>query len=97
MNKIITWIKNKLGLRIYGKTKLLLAFEYGLVLAETASKQNVELNQELSLRAEDMIENEFSKNDATHCGVQMLPNILSVFETDSAPKDDTEETDTIIS
>lgn len=65
----------------FGRKKLFLAFEYGVVLAEVAQKQGVELTPEIVERAERMIEGEFKK-DPTRLSVDIIPNILSVFELD---------------
>ncbi len=69
------------GLPFFSKNKLKLAFEYGLILAEVAKEQGVEVTPEMSKRAEVMIENEFKKDEMT-IALEMTPNILSVFETD---------------
>lgn len=75
-------LKKLLNFRLFGKKKIILAFEYGLVLAEVAQKQGVELTPEIVERAERMIENEFQNGTATRLSVDMIPNILSVFELD---------------
>lgn len=72
-------------LPFFRKKKLLLAFEYGVIMCETARERGIEVTKEMVARAEEMIENEFVNNDVTHCAMQMLPNVLSVFETDSSP------------
>jgi len=66
----------------FGRKKLFLAFEYGLILSEVAQKQGVELTPEIVARAEKMIENEFKNNDPTHLATQIVPLIMSVFELD---------------
>lgn len=58
----------------------MLAFEYGLVLAEVAHKQGVELTPEMVDRAEKMIEGEFQNGTPTRISVDMIPNIMTVFE-----------------
>lgn len=92
------WILEFLGIPLYSKQKVLLAFEYGMIISDTAHAQGVELNRGLFERAEEMIASEFTRNDAQHCGSQMLPNVLSVFDTDSAGSDPAEEEveDTIV-
>jgi len=67
---------------LFGKRKLLLSFEYGVILAQAALENKVELTPELIAKAEEMIIGEFSKKDATRVAVDMVPNILSVFELD---------------
>lgn len=68
--------------RLFGKQKLLLAFEYGLTIARTAHDMNRELTPELVEKAEEMILNEARTQTATHMATNMVPNILSVFELD---------------
>lgn len=69
-------------LPFFGKKKLLLAFEYGVILSQVAKEQGVELTPEMVLRAEAMIENEFSTQNPTRLAVEMTPLLLTVFETD---------------
>ncbi len=68
-------------LPFFGKKKLLLAFEYGVVLSEVAKEMKVEVTKEMSEKAEKMIENEFRNKSATRLSVEMEPNLLSIFET----------------
>jgi hypothetical protein len=67
---------------LFGKKKLLLSFEYGVILAQTALENKVELTPELIAKAEEMIIGEFSKGNATRIAVDMIPNIISIFELD---------------
>lgn len=71
-----------LKLPIFGKKKLLLAFEYGLILAKTAQEHKIELNADHVKRAEIMIEGEFRNQTVEHNAVNMIPNLLTVFEFD---------------
>lgn len=64
------------------RAKLLLAFEYGLLLYDVAKQQGVELTPELVTRAEKMIENEFATQDASFLAGNIVPNLLTVFELD---------------
>jgi len=68
---------------LFGKKKLLLAFEYGVVLAEVAQKQGIEMTPELIKKAEIMIENEFRNESLSRLSGTMIINILSVFELDT--------------
>lgn len=70
-------------LPFFGRQKLLLAFEYGLLIAETARQNNVEINPELIKKAEIMLEGEARSQTATHMATQIVPNLLSVFELDT--------------
>ncbi len=65
----------------FGKKKLILAFEYGMIFASCAKDHNVELTPELSLRFEKMLWNEFTKKNPTQLSIDMQANVLSVFET----------------
>lgn len=71
-----------LKLPFFGRDKLILAFEYGLILAEVAKKQNVELTPEIVIRAEKMLENEFKNQRATFLATNIVPNLMTVFELD---------------
>lgn len=62
--------------------KLLLAFEYGIILSNVAKAMDVELTTEIVKRAEDMIINEFKGKSPTKLATDMHPNLLSIFETD---------------
>jgi hypothetical protein len=66
----------------FNKKKLLLAFEYGVTISETAKEMNIELTPEIMEKAEIMIVNEFKKGNPTRIAVDMVPNILSIFELD---------------
>ncbi len=67
---------------IFGRKKLLLAFEYGVVIADVARKMKVRMTPELIKKAEIMLEGEFTSQSATHLATNMTPNILSAFELD---------------
>lgn len=71
-----------LKLPFFGKKKLLLAFEYGVVLATTAQKHGVEVTPDLIKKAEAMIEGEFRIQTPTRLAVDMVPNLLTAFELD---------------
>lgn len=71
-----------LNLPFFGRKKLLLAFEYGVVIARTAMEQGRELTPELIEKAEIMVENEARTQTASRFATQMTPNVLSVFELD---------------
>lgn len=68
--------------RFFGKKKILLSFEYGVVLSQVAAEQGIELTPEMIERAEDMIIGEFGSQSPTRLSVEMIPNIMSVFELD---------------
>lgn len=74
-------IKDKLPF-FFGRKKLFLSFEYGVVLSQVAQNQGVELTPEIIEKAERMIENEFKHGNPTRLAVDIIPNILSIFEID---------------
>jgi len=69
-----------LGLPIYSKKKLLLAFEYGVILSEVAKEKNIPLTSEITGRMEEIIKKEFIKKNPTRLSVDMIVNILASFE-----------------
>lgn len=66
---------------LYSNKKLRLAFEYGLVLKETAKVQGVEVTPELIEKAEKVIVSEFSSKSAKRVANDMALNLLAIFET----------------
>lgn len=68
--------------RFYGKQKLMLAFEYGVILSQVAQEQGVEMTPELMEKAEFMLENEFKDKTPTELSTDMASNLMSVFELD---------------
>lgn len=71
-----------LRLPLFGRKKLLLAFEYGVIMAETAVAQKVPLTPQLIEKAERMIEGEFRIQTPTRLAVDIVPNVLTAFELD---------------
>jgi hypothetical protein len=71
-----------LGVDLFGRAKLMLAFEYGLQVAEVARAQGLELTPELVEKAEAMLLGEARTQSATHMAVNAVPNLLSAFEID---------------
>src|ERR1035437_7991494 len=58
---------------LYGKKKLIAGFEYGLLIANVAKEQGVELTPETVLVAEKMITTEFKQNNCQELANQMIP------------------------
>lgn len=73
---------NKLKFYFFGKSKVLLAFEYGVVMAETANELKFKTTPELMKNAEAIIVGEFSTKSVGELATDMGPNILSAFELD---------------
>jgi hypothetical protein len=67
---------------VFGKSKLLLAFEYGVILSQVAKEQGVEITPEFIKDAEEMILGEFPRTRATRLATEIVPNILTVFKLD---------------
>lgn len=80
---MIKKIKNYFKKRKEQKKQLiLLAFEYGLIFSQVAQEQKIEITPDLSNKAELMVVGEFMTQNPTRLSVDMIPNILSVFELD---------------
>ena len=73
---------NKLKFWLFGKSKVLLAFEYGVILSESTQALGVKLTPEITAKAETMIVGEFSTKTVEELAADMGPNILSAFELD---------------
>lgn len=71
----------KLPIPIFSRKKLLLAFEYGLILGEVAKAQGVEVNPQLVERIEEIISQEFPRKSASKLACEMELNLLAAFET----------------
>lgn len=67
------------SINLFGKKKLLLAFEYGMMMSEAAKDLKVPLTRELMERAEEVIMGEFPKKDAETLAFDMGPNLLAIF------------------
>lgn len=76
------WRKILSLFNIFGKNKLLLAFEYGIILSEVAKDQGIILSQDHVEKAEGIILDIFKKGNPERIAVDMMANILSMFETD---------------
>lgn len=68
-------------LPFFGKKKLLLAFEWGVILADVAREQNTKLTPEIMERAEKIIINEFKSKSPSQLAGHMEVILLSIFET----------------
>lgn len=69
-----------LGLPIYGKRTIRLAFEFGLVLSEVAKEKGVTLTPEISSRAENVFLNEIKTNGFRKTALNFVPLVLASFE-----------------
>lgn len=66
----------------FGKKKILLSFEYGVILSQVAKERGIEVTPELIKKAEEMLINECETQGPTFMAINMLPNIISAFELD---------------
>jgi hypothetical protein len=66
--------------KLFGKQKLLLAFEYGLTISETAREMKIELTPEIVDRAENILLDSCRNESAETVAIEMIPNILAIFE-----------------
>jgi len=69
-----------INLPFFGKEKLILAIEYGIILSETAKARNIKLTPEMVKKMEEIVLNEFKNKSASRVALEMEPNILAVFE-----------------
>jgi len=65
---------------IYGKKSLLFAFEFALVLSESAKDMGVKITPEISARAEEVIINELRINGLRKSSLNFIPLVLAVLE-----------------
>ncbi len=66
---------------LHSNKKLLLAFEFGLHIADVAKEQKVELTPELMKRVEKILLHEFQTKGAQYIANNWPALLLSVFET----------------
>ncbi len=79
IKKIKNYFKKR---REQKKQLILLAFEYGLIFSQVAQEQKIEITPDLSNKAELKVVGEFMTQSPTRLSVDMIPNILSVFDMD---------------
>lgn len=82
--KLLQSLKNLLipFINVFGKKKLLVAFEYGVILSEVAKEKGIVLTPEIVGKAEVIILDVFRRNNTQNVAVEMIPTILSIFEPD---------------
>jgi len=67
-------------LEIYGKRTVKLAFEFGLILSETAKTMKIELTPEISARAEDIFLRELNTEGLDQTACNFTPLVLAALE-----------------
>ena len=65
---------------LYGKKKLVMAMEYGVILATVAKDRNIELTPEIVARLEDIVVKEFTDKSYERVSLDMIVNILASLE-----------------
>jgi hypothetical protein len=66
---------------VYNKKNiLLLAFEFGLVLSETAKERGIAVTPEISARAEEILIKELRTNGVEKTALNFVPLILAALE-----------------
>lgn len=70
-----------LNIPLYGKKKLLLACEYGIILSRVMKGMDKELTPEIVKRLEEIILKEFTAKSANRVALDMIPNLLASIET----------------
>ncbi len=70
----------KWSINRFGKKKSLLAFEFGVVLSDVAKQLNIEMTQDIVLRAEKLLETELGGNSIEHFACNMNIYTLAILE-----------------
>lgn len=65
---------------IYGKKTLILAFEFALILSETAKERGIKLTPEISTRAEEILLQEINTNGYKKTTYNFVPLVLAALE-----------------
>ena len=81
LKKLKKKIISALNINCFGKEKLLLAFEYGIMMSQVAEKQKFNLNTKVVKHAEEVILKEFKDKTPTELASQTLGIVLAIFET----------------
>ena len=69
-----------LRLPVYGNKTLKIAFEFGLILSETAKEMKIEISPEISARAEEVLIKELKANGLNKTALNFVPLILAILE-----------------
>lgn len=69
-----------LRIPIYGDKELKISFEFGLVLSQVAKERNVELTNEISVRAENILIKEINLKGVRKTAMNFVPLILAALE-----------------
>ena len=80
LNQLKKKLQKKLRFPIYGNETLKIAFEFGLVLSETANKLKVELTSITSVKAEEILIKELKENGLDKTALNFVPLIMTILE-----------------
>jgi hypothetical protein len=69
-----------LKLPYFGKQKLELAFEYGIILADVLKSNDKEITKEIVQRMEKILVKECTEKSVSRVALDMIPNILACLE-----------------
>ena len=73
-------IKSLCRLPVFGPRTLLLSFEFGLVLSETAKAKGIIITSEISERAEQILLSELRLNGFRKTALNFTPLVLACLE-----------------
>jgi hypothetical protein len=65
---------------VFGKKKVLMAFEFGVVISDVAKQLNVEITPEMVKKAEKLLLNEYRNGTAEKFACNMIAYTLAVLE-----------------
>ena len=71
-------LKNKIP--IYGRKTLLISFEFGLILSETAKKMEIKVTPAMTLKAEEVLIKELKINGYKKTALNFVPLIMAILE-----------------
>jgi hypothetical protein len=77
---MVNKIKSLCRLPVFGPRTLLLSFEFGLILSETAKAKGITINSEISERAEQILLSELRLNGFRKTALNFTPLILACLE-----------------
>ena len=77
---MVNKIKSLCRLPVFGPRTLLLSFEFGLILSETAKTKGITINSEISERAEQILLSELRLNGFRKTALNFTPLILACLE-----------------
>jgi len=77
---MVNKIKSLCRLPVFGPRTLLLSFEFGLVLSETAKAKRIIITSEISERAEQILLSELRLNGFRKTALNFTPLVLACLE-----------------